>query len=228
MTKQQKQKIVWWSLAAGAFLAFVVWTILVKTVNVAAAGTDGVVVGLAAMNNWWWGLTATNTVATQLSNWLGYLFLLLVAGLAGWQLVMVLRHRSLRLARHWWALDGVLVALVLVYLLFELVVINGRPLLVNGALKASYPSTHVMLFAVAAFLVAATVWREVKNRPLKITVAILGGILAAVGVSLRAISGVHWLSDIIGGGLLALALDGIYLALTVVSPTIIKTKEQKL
>ena len=212
---QPKKNLVWWILAATMLFAFVVWTVLIKTVDVGATGTDGVVVGLSAMNGWWWGVTGANTVAKALSDWLGYLTLLLLVGLVVWQAVVVIRRRSLRLPRHWWVMDGVIVALLACYLLFELVVINGRPLLVDGALKASYPSTHTLLFVVAWLLVAATVWHEINHRPLRFTVAAVCGVIMVVGVILRAVAGVHWLSDIIGGLFLATTLIFTYLALTI-------------
>lgn len=212
---QPKKNLVWWILAATMLVAFVVWTVLIKTVDVCATGADGVVVGLSAMNGWWWGVTGANAVAKTLSDWLGYLTLLAVVGLVVWQAVVAIRRRSLRLPRHWWVMDGVIVALLACYLIFELVVINGRPLLVDGALKASYPSTHTLLFVVALPLVVATVWHEINNRPLRFTVAAVCGVIATVGVILRAIAGVHWLSDIIGGLFLAATLVFTYLALTI-------------
>lgn len=212
---QPKKNLIWWTVAATMLVAFAVWTVLIKTVDVQATGADGVVVGLSAMNGWWWGLCGANAVAKTISDWLGYLTLLLLVGLAVWQAVLVIRRRSLRLPRHWWVLDGVIVALLACYLIFELVVINGRPLLVDGALKASYPSTHTLLFVVALPLVAATVWRESHHRPLRLTVAAGCGTITVVGVILRAISGVHWLSDIIGGLFLAATLVATYLALTI-------------
>lgn len=212
---QQKRNLIWWISAATMAVAFVVWTVLVKTVNVHATGADGVVVGWSAMNSWWWGVTGANAVAKTLSDWLGYLTLLLLVGLAVWQVVVAIRRRSLRLPRHWWVMDGVMVALLACYLIFELVVINGRPLLVDGALKASYPSTHTLLFVVVLFLVVATVWHEINNRPLRFTVAAVCGIIMVTGVVLRAVAGVHWLSDIIGGLFLAATLVFTYLALTI-------------
>ncbi len=211
----RKQKIIWWTLAGVMLAAFVMWTVLVLTVNVKPTGPDGVTVGLAGLNAGWWQSTGTHAWAEKISDWLGYLTLLMAVGLAVWQIVVAVRGRSLRLARHWWVLDGVIIAAVACYLLFELVVINGRPLLVEGALKASYPSTHALLFATVLPWVAVIVGREVKNRPLVITVAVLCGVMALAGVILRAICGVHWFSDIIGGILLAGALDFIALALAV-------------
>lgn len=210
-----KKNLIWWILAATMLVAFSVWTVLIKTVDVRAVGADGVVVGLAGLNDWWWGLCGTKAVAKLLSDLVGYLVLVLLVGLAVWQVVVAIRGRSLRLARHWWVLDGVIVALLVCYLVFELVVVNGRPLLVDGALKASYPSTHTLLFAVVLPLVAATVWREINNRPLRFTVAAVCGVLLVAGVILRAIAGVHWLSDIIGGLFLAATLVFTYLALTI-------------
>jgi undecaprenyl-diphosphatase len=50
----------------------------------------------------------------------------------------------------------------------------------------------------------------IKNKPLKITAFIVGGVLMAVMVVGRLISGVHWFTDILGGIILSLALVSLF------------------
>ena len=104
------------------------------------------------------------------------------------------------------------VVTALFYLLFEILVINYRPILEDGELEASYPSSHTML-AVSVFGSAAVyaVYR-IKDDLLKKAVVIVSIILAA-GMALgRLISGVHWFTDILGGVLLGCAIISLYMA----------------
>ena len=96
------------------------------------------------------------------------------------------------------------------YLLFETVVINFRPVLIDGKLEASYPSSTTML----ALCVLPTAMIQLKTRIRGDAVrrAILG-IFVAFTVFMvvgRLLSGVHWLSDIVGGVLLSAGLVPLY------------------
>ena len=96
------------------------------------------------------------------------------------------------------------------YLLFEEVVINYRPVLIDGNLEASYPSSTTML----ALCVLPTAMMQLKNRirrrAVRRTVLVVLGVFTAFMVAGRLISGVHWLTDIIGGALLSVGLVLLY------------------
>lgn len=88
------------------------------------------------------------------------------------------------------------------YALFEPCIVNYRPVLENGELAASFPSSHtlisVVLFGVMAVWLAYLLPRSVKKY---VIIALLG---AAVFISAlaRLMMGVHWFTDVLGGMLL--------------------------
>ena len=107
-------------------------------------------------------------------------------------------------------LGGFYIVVMAMYLLFEEVVINYRPVLIDSNLEASYPSSTTML----ALCILPTAMMQLKTRIHGDAVrrAILG-ILAAFTFFMvvgRLISGVHWLTDIIGGVLLSVGLVMLY------------------
>ena len=96
------------------------------------------------------------------------------------------------------------------YLLFETVVINYRPVLVDGKLEASYPSSTTML----ALCILPTAMLQLRGRirstaVRKTVLCLRAAVTAILGVG-RLISGVHWLSDILGGVFLSAGLVLLY------------------
>ena len=102
------------------------------------------------------------------------------------------------------------------YVLFEKVIVNYRPVMITAAdgLEASYPASHTML---ACFIFATAMMqlpRLVKSPALRGLGKLVCAAIIAVAVVGRLLSGVHWLSDIIGGVLLSAALVALYAAAT--------------
>ena len=94
----------------------------------------------------------------------------------------------------------------ILYVLFDKIALNVRPVLENGVPEASYPSSHTMLSLVAFGSAAWLINRYfVEDRPRRIlTVTAL--VLMVLTVAARLLSGFHWLTDIIGGLLISAAL----------------------
>ena len=106
---------------------------------------------------------------------------------------------------------GVFYLVVLgLYLLFEKAVVNYRPVLIDGALEASYPSSTTML----SLCVLVTAMLQLKSRmadgPCRTAVLVILALFTAFMVISRLISGVHWLTDILGGALLSTGLILLY------------------
>jgi undecaprenyl-diphosphatase len=111
-------------------------------------------------------------------------------------------------------LGGFYVIVLAVFCLFEMLDINYRPILIEGVLEASYPSSTTML-AISVLTTAALQFRRrIPNRPLRIGVVAATLALMVFMVVCRTISGVHWLSDIIGGGLFSAGMVLAYDALS--------------
>ena len=107
---------------------------------------------------------------------------------------------------------GGLVLLAAVYVLFEVLVINCRPVLDEGELAASYPSSHTMLAVAVAGMGIAYLQIRAKKGALAYTLYGLLNVASVATVVLRLLSGVHWLTDIVGGVLLGLVITFVYLA----------------
>lgn len=92
---------------------------------------------------------------------------------------------------------------------FEKVIINSRPILVDQQLEASYPSSHTFL-TIVVLLSTFYIWNEgSKLKRVLSYLCILGVFIMVVG---RVLSGVHWISDILGGILLGLSFVSFYVA----------------
>lgn len=198
-------------LAFALLLLFAVFTVLVQRVDVQPIGPNGSEVGFAGLNGSVHDKLGENDACYKLTKLIGYLALATAPCFALLALVQLIRKKSLA------CVDGDLWALAIYYVLvgacyvaFEKYVVNYRPVLVDGVLEASYPSSHTML---AASLFGATIVqmrKRVRVKPLRMLIdAVLVLAIAAMAVG-RLMSGVHWLTDIVGGLLLGLALTELY------------------
>ena len=102
------------------------------------------------------------------------------------------------------------ILVILGYLVFEMIPINYRPILINGALEASYPSSTTLL----VLSVMPTLKLQIDRRTNKSLVRNVTGIFviafSAFMVIGRLISGVHWATDILGAVFLSAGLFLLY------------------
>lgn len=207
--KKKNTKIL--SAALGTLAAFALWTVLLRFVDVQPIGPDGSRVGFASINGAFHALTGVHWALYTLTDWLGLVPIGIAFGFAVLGLVQLLRRKSLlKVDRDILLLGGFYLVVLAVYVLFETVVINYRPVLIGGKLEASYPSSTTVL----ALCILPTAMMQLQTRIRREAVrrAVLG-ILAAFTVFMvagRLISGVHWLSDITGGVLLSAGLVMLY------------------
>lgn len=191
--------------------AFLLWTAAVRLVDVRAIGPDGSRVGFAGLNGYFHTLTGEHLTLYTLTDWLSLIPAAFVGGFGLLGLVQLIQRRNL------WKVDadilvlGVFYLLVLsIYLLFEKAVVNYRPVLINGVLEASYPSSTTVL----SLCVLVTAILQLKSRmaegPFRMAVLVILGLFAAFMVISRLVSGVHWLTDILGGALLSTGLILVY------------------
>ena len=105
---------------------------------------------------------------------------------------------------------GFYVLIGMAYLLFEKLVINYRPIVMDGGVEPSYPSSHTVL--AITFLYAAIIMlrRRIKDSQKMTVISIVLLVMMLAIILLRLFSGVHWLTDIIGGVILSVLLISIY------------------
>ena len=195
-----------------AFLAaFAIWTVLVCCADVQTIGPEGSSVGFAAVNGAFHNLTGVHWTLYTITDWLGLIPIGTALGFAVLGLVQLIQRKALRkVDRSILALGGFYLAVMAFYVLFEKAVVNYRPVLIEGVLEASYPSSTTML----ALCVMPTAAIQLKARVRSgLARSVMLGMIAAFTAFLvfgRLLSGVHWLSDIIGGVLLSEGLVCAY------------------
>ena len=194
----------------GAFLmllCFVAFTLMIRFFDVQPIGPNGSSVGFASINAKVRDAFGTNSTWYAVTQYLGYLAIAIAAGFAVMGLAQAIKRKSLaKVDAKLYALAGVYVAVVVFYVFFELVVVNYRPILMDGILEASYPSSHSMLATTIFGTTAVMAHYYIKDRKARNASAFLCGVLAGITVIGRLASGVHWLTDIVGGVILSVFL----------------------
>lgn len=207
---KNRNRISLW-LGVTFLAAFVLWTVLVVSVDVRPIGPEGSSVGFAALNGSVHEAIGVHWSLYTITDWLGLVPIGVAFGFAVLGLVQLLQRKSLRkVDRSLLVLGGFYIVVMAMYLLFETVTVNRRPVLIDGILETSYPSSTTLL----ALCVLPTAMMQLKSRirkpPVRIAVLSLLAALTAFMVIGRLLSGVHWLTDIIGGLLLSAGLVSLY------------------
>ena len=104
--------------------------------------------------------------------------------------------------------------MVIVFVVFEKLFINYRPILIDNELKYSYPSTHTMLVACITFTAIPELCAIFKNnkiiKKIIICICVILTLFTAAG---RVIAGVHWFSDVCASLLVSGAIVSFYYGL---------------
>ena len=208
MEKENRKRF---ALGAGFFVAFALWTLLVCFVDVRAIGPEGSSVGFAALNGFVHELIGVNWFLYTVTDWLGLVPIAVALGFAILGLVQLIQRKSLwRVDRSILLLGAFYIAVIAVYILFEVMVINYRPTLIDGYLEASYPSSTTVL-AMCVMLTAMIQLRSrIKNDAFRQCIMLAITVFIGFMVIGRVLSGVHWITDIIGGVLLSIGIVLIY------------------
>ncbi len=188
-------------------ILFVVFTVLVQVLDVHSIGPKSSSVGFATVNAMVHESLGVHDLWYSITYWLGFVPLSTAAVFAVVGLIQLIKRRSLFKVDKSIIALGIFYAVTIgVYVFFEFYIVNYRPILIDGYLEASYPSSHTMLaccFMAAAMLECNLL---VKDRLTNIIIRVVSILIMAVMVIGRLISGAHWFTDIIGGLLVSGAL----------------------
>ena len=202
-------------VGVGLLAAFVLWTVLVCFIDVQAIGPKESSVGFATLNGYVHNLTGVNMYLYVITDWLGLVPIGVAFGFAVLGLVQWVKRKSLlKVDKSVLALGGVYIIVMAVYLLFEMVVINYRPVLINGYLEASYPSSTTMLVMCVMPTAIIQFRTRIKNDLLRRCVMHTITVFIAFMVIGRFVSGVHWITDIIGGALFSTGIVLMYYSIS--------------
>ena len=206
-TKERKLLL----LGIGFIIAFAVWTWLIQIIDVKPAGVNGTEIGFATINIWFHSVTGVNMTLYNITDWLGLVPIFICVFFGGVGFIQLLKRKSLfKVDFDIIALGIYYVIVISGYLIFEMIPINYRPLLINGFLEASYPSSTTLLVLSVMPTIVIQANRRLKNSTIKRIIKIITVIFTIFMVVGRLVSGVHWLTDIIGSVLLSLGLLYIY------------------
>ena len=212
MKKETKKNF---GIAAILLGAFVLWTVAVRLVDVQPIGPQDSAVGFAMINSWVHNLTGVHMALYMVTDWLGLVPIAFAIGFALLGLIQWVKRKHLRQVDFSiLVLGGFYLLVMAAYVLFEVFVINYRPVLINGYLEASYPSSTTMLVLCVMPTAIMRLNTRIKSKTLKRCAAF--GITAFILFMVigRLLSGVHWFTDIIGGALLSAGLVMLYYSIT--------------
>lgn len=190
---------------------FVLWTTLICFIDVKSIGPQESSIGFATINKFVHNLTGVNMYLYNITDWLGFVPIFFATGFAILGIEQWIKRKHLKYVDYSiFVLGGFYIVVLSVYLLFETVVINYRPVLINGYLEVSYPSSTTMLVMCVMPTAIMQFNSRIKNKALKKCISILITAFIIFMVIARLISGVHWFTDIVGGAILSTGLVMLY------------------
>lgn len=187
-------------------LLAIVFTILVKVVDVKTIGVNESKIGFATLNQFVFKTVGVNMTWYNIIDWLGIIPILMAMIYAFIGVIQLIKRRSIfKVDKELIILGLFYIIVVFTYIFFEKIIVNYRPILMNGFLEASYPSSHTLITICLCGSSIIINNKLFNNRTTKIT-NILSAIIIVTTVVGRLISGVHWFTDIVGGILISIAL----------------------
>ena len=210
MKKNEKKSL----LIGSIFIAmFAVWTVLILTVDVQPLGQNGTGIGFATFNCWFHHFTGVNMVIYTITDWMGLVPVAICLSFAGIGLVQLIKRRSIfRVDADIMILGVYFVIVFLAYAIFEMIPINYRPILIEGKMEASYPSSTTLLVLSVMPALNEQIQRRLSGITAKRIIKIVEIAFSAFMVIGRLVSGVHWFTDIVGGVLLSAGVFMLYKA----------------
>lgn len=192
-------------------ILFIIFTIFVKVADVKLIPTTATFVGFGTLNLWFHQLTKENLFLYQLGDWLSIIPLLICVVYALIGCYQLIKRKSIFKVDYNLLILGFYYVLLLgVYLLFEVIPVNYRPILINGALEVSYPSSTTLLVLCIMKTFAYNIKIYLNDKQSKRIIISLTMIYSIFMIIIRILSKVHWITDIIGAILLSNALYYLY------------------
>ena len=200
--------------AIGWLVAFGVWTALLCVADVQAIGPGESAVGLASLNRFFHKMMGVHMDLYVITDWLGLVPVAIGLGFAGLGLAQWIQRKKIKKvdADLLW-LGGMYLMMLICYLFFNEWVVNYRPVLIEGFLEASYPSSTTLLVLCVMPTAYMQLQARMKSGAFKKMIAAAIWAFTALMVIGRLVSGVHWLSDIVGGALFGAGLVALYAAM---------------
>ena len=218
MEKLKKEIQKSFCMAIALLTAFALWTAALLLIDVRAIGPDGSSVGFASLNRYVHELSGVHMRLYVITDCLSLLPLAFMLGFALLGLTQWIRRKQLgRVDLSILILGGFYFAVMAAYLFFEAFAVNYRPILINGCLEASYPSSTTMLVICVMATAVMQLNERIGNERLRRCLSLAITVFSLFMVMARLVSGVHWFTDIVGAALLSAGLVTLYRALCLLS-----------
>ncbi|MCR5323846.1 MAG: phosphatase PAP2 family protein [Lachnospiraceae bacterium] len=198
------------------FGCFVFFTILVRFVDRVAIGPSDSVVGFAKLNGAIRNALGSSKMWYALSSFFGIVVILVVAGFACLGAYELIRARSFAgVDPDIYALAVIYVIMAVFYLVFDkVIIVNYRPVLEDGTLAASYPSSHTLMAVTVLGTAIIALHRRLKDANTRLVMFATAMVIMFLAILTRVMSGAHWFTDIVGSFLLGASLVALYSVLS--------------
>lgn len=194
-------------------LLAVVFTVLVKVVDVKQVGVNETSIGFSTINQFVFKTIGVHMIWYHITDWLGLVPIIMAMGYAVVGISQLVKRRSLVKVDKEIIILGLFYFIVIaLYVFFEKVIVNYRPILMDGFLEASYPSSHTLM-TICLCGSSVIVNRKLFDNRIGKLMNVFSLVIILVTVVGRLLSGVHWFSDIIGGIFISIALLVLFYSL---------------
>ena len=210
----QRKSKTYFIVTGMLFLSFIIFTVLVKIIDVKPIGPRGSEVGFATINHFFFQHLGTSRLWYVVTSWLGFVAVAGIFAFAILGLVQLIRRRTLqKVDERILLLGGFYFIVLIVYAVFEFLVINYRPVILTEELDASYPSSHTMLIICVMVTAMMQMHHYLKEKRGWLAAGDAAAVLV-IGLTVvgRLLSGVHWFTDIFASMILSSALITLYVA----------------
>lgn len=207
--KERSKKLLFTGILL--IVVFAIWTLLIQVVDVQPIGQNGTNIGFATFNIWFHELTGVHMAIYTMTDWMGVIPIFVCMIFGGIGLGQWIKRKSLlKVDRDILFLGIYYVIVIFGYLIFEMIPINYRPILIEGVMEASYPSSTTLLVLSVMPTLTFQMNRRMKNMAVCKILSVLTILFSSFMVVGRWICGVHWFTDIIGSIILSTGLFCVY------------------
>lgn len=209
----KKKFKLYYILSGLIFLLFVLFTVMVKGVDVRPLGPNKSRIGFSTINTAIFSKLGESNLFYTITEVLGYIAIAVALGFALIGVLQLVKRKGIeKVDPSILALGAFYVLMFAFYAFFEVLIINYRPVLIDGALEASYPSSHTMLVLCIMSTAMMQFHERIRTKSTLVIADVASVLIIAVTVVGRLLSGVHWFTDIIGSILISTALILLYYA----------------
>ena len=181
-------------------ISSIIFILFLKNIDVKCNAVNNSCIGFATINQFIFNNIGVNMLWYTITDYLGLIpiFISIIYAIIGLKQLLHRKKVDIEII----ILGIFYIIVILTYILFEKYIINYRPILMNGLLEASFPSSHTLMTICLCGSSIIINNRLFKNKFTKI-VNVISLFIIIITIIGRLISGVHWFTDIIGGLLIS-------------------------